>query len=104
MSFANYVLEIDQKSFERYPFPSISALCIIRFCHNPSLSLVTKARVYKGADQEGSPGVTSHAPMNVGKCEGMNPTLPNELPLWELESQWTLESSKNNFKGLNSLD
>jgi hypothetical protein len=26
-------------------------------------------------------------------------TLPSELPLWELESQWTFESSKNDYKG-----
>jgi len=31
-------------------------------------------------------------------------TLPNELPFWELESQWTPKSSKGNCKGKNSLD
>jgi len=30
-------------------------------------------------------------------------TLPNELPLWELESQWIPEASKGNCKGQNSL-
>jgi hypothetical protein len=38
-----------------------------------------------GANQKGSPRVTSHAPRSVGKFEGMNPTPPNELPLWEFE-------------------
>jgi hypothetical protein len=38
--------------------------------------LTTKARVCKGAAQEGSLGVTSHAPGNVGECEGMNPHTP----------------------------
>jgi len=33
---------------------------------------VTKAKAYKGASQEGSPGVTFHVPESVGKCEGMN--------------------------------
>ncbi len=28
-------------------------------------------------------------------------TLPNELPFWELESQWTLETSENDCKGQN---
>ncbi len=28
-------------------------------------------------------------------------TLPSELPCWELESRWTLESSESNFKGQN---
>jgi hypothetical protein len=32
------------------------------------------------------------------------PTLPNELPLWELESWWTFESSKGDCRGQNSLD
>jgi hypothetical protein len=31
-------------------------------------------------------------------------TFPNELPFWELESQWILESSKGNFRGQNPLD
>ncbi len=31
-------------------------------------------------------------------------TLPSELPLQELESWWTLESSKNNYKGQKPLD
>jgi hypothetical protein len=45
-------------------------------CYNPSLGLATKARVCKGARQEGSPRVTSHAPESVGECEGMNPHTP----------------------------
>jgi hypothetical protein len=31
-------------------------------------------------------------------------TLPNELSLWELESQWTPKISENNFRGQNPLD
>jgi hypothetical protein len=31
-------------------------------------------------------------------------TFPSELPLWELESRWSLESSKSNYRGQNSLD
>jgi hypothetical protein len=31
-------------------------------------------------------------------------TLPNELPLWELESWWTSEFSESNYKGQNPLD
>jgi hypothetical protein len=31
-------------------------------------------------------------------------TLPSELPFWELESQWTPEFSKGDFRGKNSLD
>jgi len=29
---------------------------------------------------------------------------PSELPLWELESNWTLKSSERNYKGQNPLD
>jgi hypothetical protein len=67
-------------------------------CHNPSLGLVTKARACKGANQEGSPGVTSHAPGNEKECEGskecegMNPHTPKwalilGVGFQELESQ-----------------
>jgi hypothetical protein len=31
-------------------------------------------------------------------------TLPNELPCWELESRWSPESSKSNYRGQNSLN
>jgi hypothetical protein len=41
-------------------------------CRNPSLEFMTKARACKGVGQEGSSGVTFHAPRSVGKCEGMN--------------------------------
>jgi hypothetical protein len=74
-----------------------------RWCRNPNLGLTTKARACKGEGQEGSSGVTSHALGSVEECEGMNPTLTNELPLWKLESQWTLKSSKNDCKGQNPL-
>jgi len=37
---------------------------------------VTKTRAYKGADQEGNPKVTSHAPESVKEWEGMNPLTP----------------------------
>jgi hypothetical protein len=73
-------------------------------CCNLNLGFVTKAKAYKGAGQKWNLGVTFYILKNVGECEGMNPTLPNELPLWELESQWILEFSKGNCKGHNSLD
>jgi hypothetical protein len=41
-------------------------------CPNPSLGLMTKVRACKGVGQEGSLGITSHAPGNVGKCEEVN--------------------------------
>jgi len=65
---------------------------------------VTKARAYKGAGQEGSPGITSHVFGNVRECEGMNPhTLKNELQLWELESPWTPKFLESNCRGLKPI-
>jgi hypothetical protein len=54
--------------------------------------------------QEWNPRVTFHAPGSVGKCEGMNPTLPSEFSLWELESQWIPRFSKGDCRGQISLD
>ncbi len=45
-------------------------------CRNPSLGLTIKARACKSAGQEGSLGLTSHAPGSVGEYEGMNPHTP----------------------------
>jgi len=42
------------------------------------------------------------AKKSVKECEHED-TLPNELPLWELESRWTLELSKSDCKGQNTL-
>jgi hypothetical protein len=47
---------------------------------------------------------TFHAPESARECEGMNPHIPNELPLWELESQCIPKFLENNGKGQNSLD
>jgi hypothetical protein len=73
-------------------------------CCNPSLGLATKVKACKGAGQEGSPRVTSHTPGSEKECEGMNLHTPKEFPLWELESQWTPESSKGNYRGENPMD
>jgi hypothetical protein len=56
-------------------------------CRNPSIGLMTKGRACKVAGQEGGPGVTSHAPRSAKSVREWTLTLPNELPLWELESQ-----------------
>jgi len=45
-------------------------------CRNPSLGLATKERACKVASQEGSPGVTSHAPRSAKECEGVNLHIP----------------------------
>ncbi len=63
-------------------------------CCNLSLGLTTKAMACKGAGQEGSLGVTSNDPGSAKECEGMNLHTPKELPLWEMESRGTPESSE----------
>jgi hypothetical protein len=67
------------------------------FCCNLSLGLVTKARACKSAGQEGSPGVTFHAPGSAKECEGMNlkgtPTLGVGVP-WALEFQRAIARAK----------
>ncbi len=73
-------------------------------CCNPSLELMTKAKACKGASQKLNLKITFHAPRSVKECEGMNPTLPSGFPLWELDSRWTPEFSKDDCKGQNSLD
>jgi hypothetical protein len=45
-------------------------------CRNPSLGLVTKARAYKSARQEGSLAGTSYTLGNGGECERMNLHIP----------------------------
>ncbi len=50
-------------------------------CRNLSLGLATKARAYKGANQEGSPGLTSHAHGSAKECEVMNPHTPKWSPI-----------------------
>jgi len=50
------------------------------WCCNPSFGLATKAKGLQGCRPRGSPGVTSHAPGSVGKCEGVNPHTPKATP------------------------
>jgi hypothetical protein len=50
------------------------------YCRNPSFGLATKAKGLQGCRPRESPGVTSHTPGNVGKCEGVNPHTPKATP------------------------
>jgi len=49
-------------------------------CRNPSFRLATKAKGLQGCGLRESPGVTSHTPGNVEKCEGVNPHTPKATP------------------------
>jgi hypothetical protein len=73
-------------------------------CRNPSLGLVTKAKVCKGAGQEGSPGVTSHASKSVGECEGMNPHNPKWALILGVGVSMDSQIFKERLQGSNPLD
>jgi hypothetical protein len=74
-----------------------------RKCRNPSLRLATKAKGLQGCGPRLSSGVAFSCPGSAKECEGKNPTLPSELPCWELESRWTLECSESDYKGQNPM-
>jgi hypothetical protein len=81
-------------------------------CRNPNFGLATKAKGLQGCGPRRSPRVTSHTPEIVRKCEGVWGSMrewtltfkfPRQLPLWEMESRWILETSERNFRGQNSM-
>jgi hypothetical protein len=73
-------------------------------CYDLNLGPVTKARSWKGVGQKCSPGITFTFPRVWESLKEWMHTLPNGLPFWELESQWTSKSSSSDLKGQNSLD
>jgi hypothetical protein len=72
-------------------------------CHDPNLGLMTKAKGLQGCEPRGSLGVILHAPGSVRECEGTNPHTLKGVQLWKLESWWTPEFLKGNFRGQNSM-
>jgi hypothetical protein len=89
-------------------------------CRNPSFRLATKAKGLKGCRPGGSQGKeaarvrTKRKPgshiTNSRECEKVwgsvrewTLTLPRQLPLWEIESRWTPETSESNFRSQNSM-
>ncbi len=94
-------------------------------CRNPSLGLATKAKGLQGCEPKGrkpgsqNKGITrvrakkkpgSHITYSReckkvwGSVREWTLTLPRQLPLWEMESWWTSETSKSNCRGQNSMD
>jgi hypothetical protein len=65
---------------------------------------VTKARACKGAGQEWAWESHFMLPWRQENEKEWTSTLPSELPLWELKSQWTSKSLERNFRGKNALD
>jgi len=66
-------------------------------CRNPSLGFATKARGYKVASQEGSPGVMPHALGSARKCDGIDFRIPKGTPPVE---SWSLGGLPNVQKAI----
>jgi hypothetical protein len=64
---------------------------------------MTKTKPCKGAGQEGSPKITSHAPGNVGEYEGMNPHTPKWAPILRVRVPMDFQIFKEQFQGSKSI-
>jgi len=62
-----------------------------------------RQRACKGASQVEARESHFHAPESAKECGERTFTLPSELPLWELESQWTPKCSENDCKDQNQM-
>jgi hypothetical protein len=80
MSKKNNYAKIMHLCYNNCVLPFNNKKLMVPYCRNPSLGLTTKARAYKGMGQEGSPGITFHAPESVGECENEHSHPPSELP------------------------
>jgi hypothetical protein len=70
---------------------------------NPSFGFATKAKGLQGCEPRESPGVTSHTPGSVEKCEGVNlhtakatPTLEDGIPVDSQNFREQFQGSKLN--------
>ncbi len=66
---------------------------------------MTKAKGLEGCGLRESPGVTSHTPGNVGKCEGVNLHTPKAIPTLRDGVPMDSQNFKERFQGskLNGL-
>jgi hypothetical protein len=76
----------------------------LQVCRNPSLGLSTKVGAYKSAGQKWTRESYVMLPRMQESVKEWIPTLPNELSLWELKSQWIFESLEGDHRGQNPLD
>jgi hypothetical protein len=68
-----------------------------------ALGLRPRQRGCKGAGQEKAQESHHILPRMEESVREWTLTLSMQLPLWEIESRWTLEISKNAFKGQNLM-
>ncbi len=64
---------------ESYP-EVVSFFINVSMYRNLSFGLTTKAKGLQGCGPREISGVTSHSPVSVGKCEGVNPHTPKAIP------------------------
>jgi hypothetical protein len=70
---------VDMEKFVKCELKTLTK-CFCTFCHNFSFGLATKAKGLQRCEPRESPGVTSHTPGSVGKCEVVNPYTPKATP------------------------
>jgi hypothetical protein len=75
----------------------------IDHCRNPSFGLATKVKGLQGCGPKGNPGVTSHTPRSVGKCEGVNLHTPKATPTLGDGVSVDSQNFKERFQGQNSM-
>jgi hypothetical protein len=105
---------------------------INNYCRNPCLGLATKAKALQRCRPKGSPRVKPRRRKPENQSKGIAKvwakrkpgshitysreckkvwgsvrewtlTLPRQLPLWEMESRWTPETSESDLRGQNSM-
>ncbi len=68
-------------------------------CHNSSLGLATKAKGLQGCKPRENPGVISHTPGNVRKCEGVNLHTPKATPTLGDGVSMDFQNFREQFQG-----
>ncbi len=76
---------------------------VLKYYRNASFGLAIKAKGLQGCEPEKSPGVTSHTPESVGKCEGVNPHTPKATPTLGDGVPVDSRTSKSDFRGQTSM-
>jgi len=64
---------------------------------------VTKAKGLQGCGPRESPGVTSHTPKSIGKCEGVNPHTPKATPTLGDGVPVDSQNFQSDLRGQNSM-
>jgi hypothetical protein len=80
------------------------SLCELLAYHNLNPNSWPRQGAWKGAGRKCNPGATFTFSKTWKSMREWAHTFPSGLSLWELESPWTLESSKSDWRNQNSLD